>query len=186
VGALTPNGAVTIEGGTTVQNNRALGGTGGSGYGGGVDVASGSARLGSVTLSSNTAEAWMRRRVEWREDNNRYQVNPLRFIMIRSEGVDHATSHTSLAKWNTFWGLRATGSSEGVIRFQGGNLNARASAQDWKLTLDDFRLRPDSPGYHADKDGKDLGADIDLVGPGKAYERWKKTSEYKEWPKESK
>jgi hypothetical protein len=32
--------------------------------------------------------------------------------------------------------------------------------------------RPDSAGYRA---GKDLGADVALVGPGKAYERWKKT-----------
>jgi hypothetical protein len=25
--------------------------------------------------------------------------------------------------------------------------------------------------------GKDLGADVDLVGPGKAYEAWKRTPE---------
>ena len=31
------------------------------------------------------------------------------------------------------------------------------------------------------KDGKDLGADVDRVGPGKPYEEWKKTPEYKEW-----
>jgi hypothetical protein len=50
---------------------------------------------------------------------------------------------------------------------------------------DDFRLREGSPGYRAGADGKDLGADVDLVGPGPAYERWKKTAEYQEWLKET-
>ena len=50
---------------------------------------------------------------------------------------------------------------------------------------DDFRLRPDSAGYRAGKDGKDLGADVDLVGPGPAYERWKKTPEYQQWLKDT-
>ena len=55
-----------------------------------------------------------------------------------------------------------------------------------KLTPEDFRLRPDSAGYRAGKDGKDLGADVDLVGPGPAYERWKKTPEYQQWLKDTK
>ena len=49
----------------------------------------------------------------------------------------------------------------------------------------DFRLRPDSAGYRAGKDGKDLGADVDLVGPGLAYERWKKSPDYQQWLKET-
>jgi hypothetical protein len=49
----------------------------------------------------------------------------------------------------------------------------------------DFRLRPDSAGYRAGKDGKDLGADVDLVGPGSAYERWKKTPAYQQRLKDS-
>jgi hypothetical protein len=44
-------------------------------------------------------------------------------------------------------------------------------------------LRPDSAGYRA---GKDLGADVDLVGPGPAYERWKKTPDYQQWLKDTK
>ena len=54
-----------------------------------------------------------------------------------------------------------------------------------RLKPDDFRLRPDSPGYRAGKGGKDLGADVDLVGPGEAYERWKKTPEYQQWLKDT-
>ena len=37
----------------------------------------------------------------------------------------------------------------------------------------------------AGRDGKDLGADVDLVGPGAAYARWKNTPEYQEWLKET-
>jgi hypothetical protein len=40
-----------------------------------------------------------------------------------------------------------------------------------------------SPGQAVLKDGSDLGANVDLVGPGAAYERWKKTPEYREWQK---
>src|SRR5262249_43844620 len=40
-----------------------------------------------------------------------------------------------------------------------------------------------SPGKKAGKDSRDLGADVDLVGPGAAYERWKKMPEYQEWLK---
>jgi hypothetical protein len=50
---------------------------------------------------------------------------------------------------------------------------------------EEFRLRPDSAGYRAGKDGKDLGADVDLVGPGRGYERWKKTPEYQQWLKDT-
>ena len=40
-----------------------------------------------------------------------------------------------------------------------------------------------SPGKGACPGGKDLGADVDLVGPGAAYERWRQTPEYQEWRK---
>jgi hypothetical protein len=33
--------------------------------------------------------------------------------------------------------------------------------------------------------GKDLGADVDLVGPGEAYERWHKTPAYQDWLKQT-
>jgi len=38
----------------------------------------------------------------------------------------------------------------------------------------------------AGKGGEDLGADVDLIGYGPAYERLKKTPEYQEWLKETK
>ena len=74
---------------------------------------------------------------------------------------------------------------EGRLRYQGGALLERLRDTPEKVTPDDFRLRADSAGYRAGKDGKDLGADVDLVGPGPAYERWKKTPEYQQWLKDT-
>jgi hypothetical protein len=88
-----------------------------------------------------------------------------------------------LQDWTQFWGTDEAGSFEGRIRFQGGSLRSRLTVAPGQITPDDFRLRPDSAGYRAGPDGKDLGADIDFVGPGDAYERWKKTPEYQQWLK---
>jgi len=90
-----------------------------------------------------------------------------------------------LATWRKFWGSPETGSVQGEIRYHGGDLATRVTEGADKLTPEDFRLRADSAGYRAGKDGNDLGADVDLVGPGAAYERWKKTPEYQQWLKES-
>src|SRR5262249_24356462 len=91
----------------------------------------------------------------------------------------------SLAEWSRFWGTEGADLLEGRVRYQGGELVGKLEATPEKLTPDDVRLRPDSPGYRAGKDGKDLGADVDLVGPGPAYERWKKTPEYQQWLKDT-
>ena len=77
-----------------------------------------------------------------------------------------------------------TGSLQGTVRLRGNPKDMVAEAPE-TITADDFRLRPDSAGYRAGKDGKDLGADVDLVGPGPAYERWKKTPEFQRWLKDS-
>ena len=64
---------------------------------------------------------------------------------------------------------------------------ARALVDEGVRVIDiaaDFRLRDDSLGKKAGPGGKDLGADVDRVGPGKAYEEWKKTDDYKAWRKQ--
>jgi hypothetical protein len=86
----------------------------------------------------------------------------------------------TLKEWNEFWGLSDTGSLEGSPRYRHPQAYP-GSPVAGKLLPDDFRLLPGSPGYQASEDGKDLGADVDLVGPGEAYQRWKKTPEYDQW-----
>ena len=90
-----------------------------------------------------------------------------------------------LSTWRKFWESSETGSIQAAIRYQGGDLTGRFTSGAEKLTSEDFRLRPDSAGYRAGPDGKDLGVDVDLVGPGPAYERWKRTPGYQRWLKET-
>src|SRR5262249_35552135 len=73
----------------------------------------------------------------------------------------------------------------GRVRYQGGEPLAKLALPAGRMTPEEFRLSADSAGSRAGKDGKDLGADVDLVGPGKAYERWKKTPEHQQWLKDS-
>jgi tetratricopeptide (TPR) repeat protein len=113
------------------------------------------------------------------------------------QGLNHFVTWTGMAEiqpslgprdldgWRKFWGSAETGSKAGSPRFKGGHLPARLNDAPDKLTPDDFRLAKGSAGYRAGKGGKDLGADVDLVGPGRAYERWQKTPEYRQWLKET-
>src|SRR5262249_16464822 len=64
-------------------------------------------------------------------------------------------------------------------RYEGGDLRARAASDT--LAAADFRLHKDSYGKGKGAGGRDLGADVDNVGPGKAYAEWKKTPAYETW-----
>src|SRR5262249_10860235 len=140
-------------------------------------------------LQPAEAETATRRALAWHGRENLYAV--ANFMQWHDKGPAHGPKN--LADWKKFWGQTETDAREGPLRYYGGNLTSRLTAQVvdkitmplGKFTLDDFRLRPDSAGYRAGKDGKDLGADVDLVGPGPAYERWKQTPEYQQWLKDT-
>jgi hypothetical protein len=144
-------------------------------------------------LSASEAEELLTKLVDWRENRNLYftpkDADLLSLLAVPSPGKYTVLSPTApiktLEDWKRFWDLEETDSQLGQAKFQGGDLHAKAVLTPHLLTPEDFRLRPDSAGYKAAKDGKDLGADVDLVGPGAAYERWKKTPEYREWLKET-
>jgi len=106
-------------------------------------------------------------------------------LTVQWKGLEPATRVKSLADWKQFWGGAEVDSLEGRVRYQGGDLLSKLHVAPEKLTPEDFRLRPDSAGYRAGEDGKDLGANVDLVGPGAAYERWKQTPEYQQWLKDT-
>jgi serine/threonine protein kinase len=117
----------------------------------------------------------------WRDQRNVYSPSATAIYWSSKLGVSLPLAAASLRDWERRWGQANSGSIEGPVRLQGGDLLAKAAAAPEKITPEDFRLRPDSPGHRAAKDGKDLGADVDLVGPGSAYERWKRTPEYQQW-----
>lgn len=136
--------------------------------------------------------AVMRCLVDWQGQHNIYGMVPesgderSRFLEANGEpGATLEQGPLDLTAWRKLWGSADAGSMQGRIRYLGGNLGAKLTKAADQLTPEDFRLRSDSAGYRARKDGKDLGADIDFVGPGKAYERWQKTPAYQQWLKDS-
>ncbi len=127
------------------------------------------------------AEVLFRRLVDWREHQNLESLRGVYLASTVAEGFPDSQRLKNRAEWDRFWGSDHMGAREGQVRYQGGNLMARFAREPEKLGPEDFRLRPDSDGYRAGDDGKDIGADIDLVGPGPAYERWQQTPAYQQW-----
>ncbi len=136
-----------------------------------------------ATLEPAEAEGALLRLVRWRGERNLYAGT--RPLLAWTAGWKLLPPHgpQTLDEWKRFWNTSESGSLEGRVQFQGGNLASRPDID--RLTPEDFRLRKDSPGYGALPDDKDLGADMDLVGPGPAYEHWKTTPEYQEWLEET-
>jgi len=130
-------------------------------------------------LALEEVETRLRQVLNWRDRLNLYAPGGCSITSYSTEPV--TVGPRTLLDWNRFWGPPAGDAIEGIVRYQGGDLLSKLHAAPEKLVTEDFRLRPDSAGYRAGKDGKDLGADINLVGPGPAFERWKKTPEYQQW-----
>jgi hypothetical protein len=144
----------------------------------------------SKALPAAKAEALAASRFAWMGQQDLYSADA-HFLgtTVRTAagfiGQEPVNAPKSLAEWKQFWNSAETGSLQESARFQGGDLLARLNLAPEQITPNDFRLLPTSPGYRAGSDGNDLGADIDLVGPGPAYERWKKTPEYQQWLKDT-
>jgi hypothetical protein len=133
-----------------------------------------SPRGGIAEFPARDRGTYLTRLVGWHDRRNIYGMTASWLEFESEQTAETETLATTLDQWNQLWGVEGSGSSEGDV---GLKLESALVA----ITPDDFRLRPDSAGYRAGPDGKDLGADVDLVGPGEAYERWKRTPEYQQW-----
>ncbi|HWY86635.1 MAG TPA: protein kinase [Gemmataceae bacterium] len=83
---------------------------------------------------------------------------------------EHEVPAADLPEWDAYF---AAGKVvfPGTFRFSGGNLFNRVATEVENLRPGDFRLEQGSPGKGAGL--KDAGADVDFVGPGAAYDRWR-------------
>jgi serine/threonine protein kinase len=137
-----------------------------------------------TALSPEDAVSFMSSELGWRGTQNVYDVGgALIDLSVNWRRIGSPWRGTGLADWREFWGSDEPGSAMGRVRFQGGVIRAKSAAELQQLVPEDFRLLPDSAGYRAGPDARDLGADIDLVGPGPAYCRWKTTQDYQQWLK---
>ncbi len=139
-------------------------------------------------LQPDEAKPLLRRLYRWQQHQDSYSLRGKSLAgQVRGQRTtgDNFTlaQFESLTAWRELWGLPGDAVLQGPVRYQGGDLRARFAGASHQFTTADVRLHPDSAGYCAGPDGKDLGPDIDLVGPGAAYERWKKTPEYQQWLK---
>jgi hypothetical protein len=131
------------------------------------------------------AEALLLRLLAWQDERNAYQEG-IDFLHLGSGAanrIEPTSARQSLTEWQLLWGTGDAGSLQGRIRFQGGDQVIQDANSSATLAPQDFRLAPGSTGKGAGEGGRDLGADVDLVGPGPAYERWKATPAYLEWRK---
>jgi hypothetical protein len=141
---------------------------------------------GNVSAGSE-AEAILAKGVGWKGEGNLFSLSDPFLILAASEkALPPSQPLKNLADWKRFWGSAESGSLTGQVRFRGGNIRGTFDPGFEAVTADDFHLCPDSAGYPAGKDGKDVGANVELVGPGPAYERWKKTPAYQQWLKDAK
>jgi WD40 repeat protein/serine/threonine protein kinase len=124
--------------------------------------------------------------LRWIDKDNLYGGNGpfVTFFNERGQELPYAAEMTTLLAWQRFWKLMPAGSSQVPIQYSGKPLDQRLVAN--KIPVEairaaDFRLAKGSPGQAAGPDRTDLGADVDKVGPGAAYEKWQQTKEYEEW-----
>jgi hypothetical protein len=139
----------------------------------------------AAVRESAEAEAMLLRLLGWQGERNLFAAGSTSVWWYADTKQQPLHGPTSLEEWKGFWGTAEADSLEGRVRFRGGNLLTRTGAALDQLTPQDFRLRDDSAGYRAGKDGQDLGADVDLVGPGPAYERFQQTPDYQQWLKDT-
>jgi hypothetical protein len=97
---------------------------------------------------------------------------------VRSPQYSNLGDIKHVKDWEEFWKAEPTESLQGQLRFKLGDPVGNP------VRHEAYRLQLESLGQAAGEGGCDLGADIDLVGPGAAYERWTKTDEYKAWFKD--
>jgi hypothetical protein len=125
---------------------------------------------------------WYRDHVSWKGTDNLVAVNADgSFLMIRQFDFSKGDGRhwQTFTEWKDFWKWEKVPATEGKPRFAGGDLLQRVLWQDMdNITPAEFRLEAGSPG-------KDLGADVDHVGPGAPYVSWTATPEYQEWCKKT-
>jgi hypothetical protein len=130
------------------------------------------------------AEQVFRDLLEWKERANLYD-DATDFFTMSGRNVAYFESRMKLKGWSDWWGVAATESRQGRVVLAGGNLGSRSKTLPEAITGGDFLLRNDSIGKGAGRGGRDPGVDVDLLGPGAAYERWKQTPEYQQWLQDS-
>jgi hypothetical protein len=120
---------------------------------------------------------------QWKEERNAYASGTM-FLVGRDDGKSAAVGRDlkTLRDWFRWWSVTDSSSVQGEIRLTG----PVPAEQDLDhMSPTQFCLASGSIGKNADSAGRDLGADVDALGRGPAYDAWKKTADYLQWLKET-
>ncbi len=131
--------------------------------------------------------AWVRKHVLWVPSHNLVHAPNEYLGAYEVPARDPERVHVQKAEqeWRAFWRLDSDDTLGDAPLFGRPGLLDRIRSDLPSLSPADFRLADGSPGKGKGEGGKDLGADVDKVGPGQPYEEWKKTPEYEEWRKQT-
>jgi hypothetical protein len=142
---------------------------------------------GKPIVRGREAEAVLPRLMDWHDQGNVYSKGIRHFVTWHYPVPELPVPDGSIKSWKEWlqFGNATSGSVQGFLRYRGGNILAKLNMEAEKVTAEDCRLRPESAGYRAVKGGHDLGIQADLVGPGPAYGRWRKTPRYQKWLRDS-
>jgi tetratricopeptide (TPR) repeat protein len=136
-------------------------------------------RYGPEKIGAPEATASLGRLVAWKEEGNIYPDGRLLRHAVWFAPVPMQPEVRTLADWGRAWGRTKVKARQGKIRFAGKNLHDKVGGP----SVDAFRLAQDSAGKG--RDGRDAGIDVTQLGPGPAYDRWRKTPEYQAWQGQS-
>jgi hypothetical protein len=139
------------------------------------------------SLVGAEVEVALTRQVRWRmHDNLLPEDVPMGKFYTSSPwaAIPGMRERTTLKDWDQLWGLRPNHSIQGRPGYEGGDLFTRLREAPAEVQAEDFKLTSDSPGWRG-PGRRDLGADVNDLGPGPAYDRWRKSAGYRTWQKET-
>ena len=92
---------------------------------------------------------------------------------------------TGLDDWKRFWDQPGLNSVSQQPVFTAWPPGRSTLTPNWEPPPAAFRLAPGSVGKGAGPNGRDLGADVDALGPGDPYHAWRQTPAYQQWLKDT-
>jgi WD40 repeat protein len=114
----------------------------------------------------------------WKEENNVMGKSSLLAFTRAYQTIPETPVLKSREEWEDFWKLPKGSSLQGTVRF----VEPFKYLQAVSLPPSAFRLHPESAGAKKGAGGRDLGVDVELLGPA-AYERFRKSEAYRDWRK---
>jgi serine/threonine protein kinase len=134
-----------------------------------------SSLLGGVQHQHDTGvgleamEAFLKKQVRWSGARNRFAGGSAG-LQFSQKGKVLGVPLKDLKDWKSWWGQESP-FEPGVVKFSRADLVAQLVNGE----------TPQPVEFRAVGDAAKFGAGVDRVGPGKPYEEWKKTPEYRQW-----